>query len=87
MLPPDQFKLFLDELGEHFDYIFLEAAALNQFSDEQELIPFADKVVAVFNANAVLNSRDKTSLDYLKGLGSKYGGSILAGVDSKNMAK
>jgi polysaccharide biosynthesis transport protein len=87
MLPPDQFKSFLDELGEHFDYIFLEAAALNQFSDAQELIPFADKVIAVFNANAVLNSRDKTSLDYLKGLGSKYGGSILAGVDSKNMAK
>ena len=86
LLPQEQFRAFLDELGEYFDFIFMEAACLNQFSDAQELIPFADKVIAVFNAASVLNARDKTSLEYLKSLGDKYGGSILAAVDSKNMA-
>ncbi len=87
LLPPDQFRAFLEELGAYFDYIFMEAASLNQFSDAQELVPFADKVIAVFNANSIINSRDKTSLEFLRGLGDKFGGAVLANVDMKNLAK
>jgi len=85
LLPPDQFKAFLTELGAHFDYIFMEAAPLNQYSDALELAPFADKVVAVFNAASVINARDKVSLEYLRGLGDQFGGAIIAAVDTKNL--
>jgi polysaccharide biosynthesis transport protein len=87
LLPAEQFRAFLAELGEYFDYIFMEAASLNQFSDAQELVPFADKVVAVFNAESIINSRDKASLEFLRGLGDKFGGAVLANVDVKNLPK
>jgi polysaccharide biosynthesis transport protein len=86
MLPADQFKAFLDDLGQVFDYIFMEAAALNRYSDAQELLPFADHVVAIFNAASSLNSADQASLQYLRGLGDKFAGAILADVDEKNIS-
>jgi Mrp family chromosome partitioning ATPase len=80
LLPPDQFRQFLSDLGRHFDFILLEAAALNDYSDAQELLPFADRVVVVFNATSTLRAADQTSIAFLKGLGEQFGGAILAGV-------
>jgi polysaccharide biosynthesis transport protein len=86
MLPAAQFEGFLAELGTIFDFIFMEAAALNRYSDAQELLPFADQVVAIFNAGSTLNSADQASLQYLRGLGDKFAGAILADVDVKNIS-
>jgi tyrosine-protein kinase Etk/Wzc len=77
LLEPAAFQAFLADLREHYDIILMEAAALNNFSDAAELVPFADKVMAVFNATSTLGNADKESLDYLHKLGDKYAGSIL----------
>jgi polysaccharide biosynthesis transport protein len=85
MLPPDQFRQFLSELSDRFDYVFLEAAALNQYSDAQELIPFVDRVVAVFNAATALSNADQASIRFLRELDDKFAGAVLADVDTKNL--
>jgi hypothetical protein len=41
VLEPAQFRQFLVDLREHYDYIFLESASLNEYSDAQELVSFA----------------------------------------------
>ena len=85
LLPEQAFRAFIEALSAHFDFVFLEAAALNDYSDAQELAPFADQVIAVFNAEAVVGNRDQTSLKYLRGLGDRFAGAILAGVDAQNL--
>ena len=84
LLEPEQFRAFLDELHQHYDFVIMEAAALNQYSDAQELIPFADKVLAVFNANSVLKNADKASLQFLSSLDGKFAGAVLTEVDERN---
>ena len=86
LLEDASFKAFLLDLGHHYDIILMEAAALNEYSDAQELTPFADKVIAVFNANSSLGNKDKEPIDFLRKLGDKYAGSILTEVDAKKGA-
>ncbi|MBK8192914.1 MAG: hypothetical protein IPK76_06820 [Lewinellaceae bacterium] len=85
VLDPEQFRKFLNDLRAHYDYIFLESAALNDYSDAQELVPYVDKVVAVFNARSVIKTADKESIQYLQGLGDKFAGAILTEVDARNL--
>jgi Mrp family chromosome partitioning ATPase len=85
VLEPAQFRQFLKDLREHYDYIFFESAALNEFSDAQELEPFADKVIAVFNARSVIRPADKDSIQYLQSIGDKFAGAVLTEVDARNM--
>lgn len=72
-------------LVESFDYILLEGAALNDYSDTKELVQFADKVFAVFSAESSIKQLDKESIGYFKALGKKFGGSILNRVDTKDL--
>jgi Mrp family chromosome partitioning ATPase/capsular polysaccharide biosynthesis protein len=82
---PARFRQFLSDLREHYDYIFLESAALNDYSDAQELDPFVDKIIAVFNARSVIKPADKNALEYLRGLNGKFAGAVLTEVDERNL--
>ncbi len=84
LLEPETFKSFLADLRKHYDYIFMEAASMHQYSDTQELVPYCDKVIAVFNAGSTIKGTDKERIEFLKNLGSKFGGSILTQVEDKN---
>ncbi len=84
LLEPGGFQRFLEVLGEYFDYIFLEAAALNDFSDAHELAPLAEKVIAVFNAGSVIGATDKDSIQYLHSLDGQFAGAVLTEVDARN---
>ena len=85
MLETRQFRQFITDPREHYDYIFLESASLNEYSDAQELVPFVDKVIAVFNARSVIKPVDKDSLQYLQNLGDKFAGAVLTEVDARNL--
>jgi polysaccharide biosynthesis transport protein len=61
----------------------MEAAALNQYSDAQELEPFADKVLAVFNANSVLKTANKESIQFLRSLNSQFIGALLTEAEER----
>jgi polysaccharide biosynthesis transport protein len=86
LLDSEQFKAFLKDVGESYDYVFMEAAALNTYSDARELAQFADKIIAVFNAGSIIKSADQDSLDFLTGMNGKFAGSVLTDVDVKNMS-
>lgn len=81
------FEVFLGELKNQFDYIFLEGPSLNEYSDSKELINFIDKVVIVYAADTSISQTDQLSIDYLKGLNDKHIGSILNMVDLKNLSE
>lgn len=79
------FGNLITALSDSFDYILLEGASLNDFSDTKELVKYADKVVAVFSADSSIKQLDRESIYYLKSLGKKFGGAVLNRVDSKDL--
>ena len=85
LLDPEQFRQFLADLRGHYDFILLESAALNDYSDALELAPFVDQVIAVFNARSVIGAADKQSLDYLRSLNGHFAGAVLTEVDPRNI--
>jgi succinoglycan biosynthesis transport protein ExoP len=72
-------------LAESFDYILMEGAALNDFSDTKELVKYADKVLAVFSAESTIKQLDRESIAYFKSIGKKFGGCILNKVETKDL--
>jgi succinoglycan biosynthesis transport protein ExoP len=85
VLPKDNLLKHLQELTGYFDYIFLEGAPLNDFSDAKELSQFVDGVIGVFSATNTIKQIDKESISFFKSLNGKYTGSILNMVDLENI--
>jgi uncharacterized protein involved in exopolysaccharide biosynthesis/Mrp family chromosome partitioning ATPase len=79
------FNNLIAVLVDSFDYILMEGAALNDYSDTKELVKYADKVIAVFSAESAVKQLDKDSIAYFKSLGKKFGGAILNRVDTKDL--
>jgi len=79
------FANLINVLADSFDYIMLEGAALNDYSDTKELVRYADKVVAIFSAESSIKQLDRESVIYLKSLGKKFGGAVLNRVDAKDL--
>lgn len=72
-------------LADSFDYVLMEGAALNDYSDTKELVRYADKVVAVFSAETSIKQLDRDAIQYFKSLGKKFGGCVLNRVDTKDL--
>lgn len=72
-------------LADSFDYVLMEGAALNDYSDTKELVRYADKVVAVFSADTSIKQLDREAIQYFKSLGKKFGGCVLNRVDTKDL--
>ena len=72
-------------LADSFDYVLMEGAAMNDYSDTKELVKYADKVVAVFSADTTIKQLDRDSIHYFKSLGKKFGGCVLNRVATKDL--
>lgn len=79
------FREVLDELSADYDYIFLEGASLNDYSDSKELVEFSNLVLPVFSAQSVIKQMDRESIAYLKRLDGKLIGSVLNRVESQDL--
>lgn len=79
------FSNLVTVLADSFDYVLLEGAALNEYSDTKELVKYADKVIAVFSAESTIKQFDRDSIQYFKSLGKKFGGAVLNRVEAKDM--
>lgn len=88
VIPVTDFKVLLNWLRARYDYIILEGASLNDFSDSRELAHFVDIVLPVFSAESTITEEDKESLHYLHTLNGKLGLGILNRVtqEEKGMA-
>ncbi len=85
VLAGKDFERVIRNYSTRYDYIFLEAASMNQYSDAMELMRFVDKVVAVFSAEATIGGTDRETLAFLRRLDSKFLGGVLNFVDLKNI--
>lgn len=79
------FKGFMQEMRRQYDYILIEAPALNQYMDAKELSVFSDKIIAVLSAKTNITTHDQPSINYLQNIGTKFAGVILNKMDLKNM--
>ena len=85
ILAGKDFQQILKNFATKYDYIFLEAAALNKYSDARELVAYVDKVIAVFDSETTLKRTDKESISFLKNLNGKFMGGILNKINLKNL--
>ncbi len=85
VLAGKDFKKVMEQYGKKYDYIFMEAAAMNKFSDARELQPYADKVLAVFSSQSPISNADKDTFEFLRKLNGQMLGGILNHVDLKNI--
>ena len=85
ILPKNHLLNHIDKLKEMYDFILLEGAALNQFSDTKELLPFADGMIAIFSSHSDFTAADKESIKFLQENKNKFVGAILNKVENKNL--
>jgi Mrp family chromosome partitioning ATPase len=81
----EKFRAALEGIRPAYDYVLIEASALNYFTDTKELIQFVDGVITVFSAESVVKEIDKTSMAFLHELGDKFMGAILNKVKLENI--
>jgi len=72
-------------LADSFDYVLMEGASMNDYSDTKELVRYADKVVSVFSADTSIHQLDREAIQYFKSLGKKFGGCVVNRVDTKDL--
>lgn len=71
------FNEMLDNTAETYDYVFMEAPSMNEYSDARELLQYTDKVITVFEANENLTMADKNSISFVKANEDKFLGAVL----------
>lgn len=81
ILPKDHILNHLDYFLTMYDFIFIEGAPLNGFTDAKELSQYVDGIVAIFSANAEIKSADKESIKYFRTIPDKFLGSVLNQLD------
>jgi len=78
VLPKNNLLINLNKIAQHYDFIFMEGAALADHADSKELSKYAEGIIAVFSAKNSLGERDKESIHFLKtNTGNKFIGTIL----------
>lgn len=80
-----RFSCLLKSLQQRYDFIFLEGAALNNYSDSQELSADVEGVITVFSAKSSLKQADKESILFIKSLKEKNLGAILNNIEIDDM--
>ncbi len=82
---PESLSCLLKSLKDKYDYIFLEGAALNLYSDARELSEYVDGIITIFSAKSIIRQTDKESISFIKNLGCKNIGAVLNDVEIDNM--
>lgn len=77
ILPRNHFLRCLPKLLDNYDFIFMEGAPINHFTDAKELSPFAEGIIMVIASDAKIEQVDKTSIKFFKDAGNKFLGVLL----------
>jgi Mrp family chromosome partitioning ATPase/capsular polysaccharide biosynthesis protein len=85
ILPKNHLLNYLNDLLNMYDYIFMEGAPLNGYSDSKELVQYAEGVVAIFSAASEIRQADIESINFLKGLKGNFIGAVLNKVETRNL--
>jgi polysaccharide biosynthesis transport protein len=85
ILPKNHLLNYLGQVKQEYDFIFMEGAPLNGYTDTMELINYADGLIIVFSADSTLTSADRQSIQFLDQHKDKFIGAILNKVDADNL--
>ncbi len=85
ILPVNNLLNHLDKLKQHYDFVFLEGAALNMHADSKELTDYVEGIILVFSAKNTLGELDRDSIEFLKEHHSQLIGAVLNNVDQQNL--
>ena len=81
ILPKNNLFLNIHKIAQHYDFILIEAAAINNHSDSKELSKLVEGIVMVFSSKNSLHELDRESIQFLKtGTGNKFIGAVLNNV-------
>jgi len=81
ILPKNHLLNYLQELKKHYDFILMEGAPLNEYTDSKELEHYAEGVIAIFSSKASLKQNDKESIQFLQDLNGKLLGAVLNNIN------
>jgi hypothetical protein len=76
---------FFDYLKPSFDYVLIEGASLNNYSDSREIAKNVEGIFTVFAADASLQLIDQESLRFIAETKEKNNGVILNKVLTENI--
>ena len=86
VFPEDDFlSNLLSAVADQYDYVFLEGAAMNQYTDAKELSKHVKGVVAVFAADATIKQPDQETIEFFKGLNGRFVGVVLNRIETENI--
>ncbi|UOE52130.1 AAA family ATPase [Mucilaginibacter sp. SMC90] len=74
-------KSKFDELRSKYDVVIIDTAPLTALNKSKEWLLFANKTIAVFEANKKITNPQKQYITYLKGLENKFAGWVLNKTD------
>ncbi|ASZ13149.1 hypothetical protein KTO58_08585 [Chitinophaga pendula] len=80
ILPKNHLLNYLPQLAQYYDFILMEGAPLNDYTDSKELAQYAEGVIAIFSSRATVKQNDKESIQFLQSLGPKFMGAVLNAV-------
>lgn len=83
ILPKNNLLNYLPFLTHHYDFILLEGAPLNDYTDSKELAQYVDGVIAVFSSKLSLTQIDRESTQFFETLGDKFVGAVLNNVQEE----
>jgi succinoglycan biosynthesis transport protein ExoP len=66
-----------NELKTKYDIIIIETPAISTLNKSKEWMLFANKTIAVFEANKGIKKTQRNDLNYLRNLNEKFAGWIL----------
>ncbi|MBW8686718.1 exopolysaccharide transport family protein [Chitinophaga rhizophila] len=83
ILPKNNLLNYLPFLTNYYDFILLEGAPLNDYTDSKELAQYVDGVIAVFSSKLSLTQVDRESTQFFETLGDKFVGAVLNNVQEE----
>jgi len=83
ILPKNNLLNYLPFLKNYYDFILLEGAPLNDYTDSKELAQYVDGVIAVFSSKLALTQVDRESAQFFETLGDKFVGAVLNNVQEE----
>jgi Mrp family chromosome partitioning ATPase len=86
ILPKNHVLNFLNDFLINYDFILMEGAPLNGFTDTKELAKYAQGIVAIFSALSQIKTIDKESIKYFKTIPGKFLGAVLNQVSSEELS-
>lgn len=77
IMPDYAWRSLFDRWKREYDYILVETRSMSTSDDINELIPYCDKLIALFDSHSVVTKAELSKLSMLQNHGAKFGGIVL----------